>query len=72
MGRIAVQRHGGIVSALRHETVSWNTAPPDGAVNIALYDGHVELSKLPNLWLYAWHVNWGQRFAPTIGLPKPY
>jgi prepilin-type N-terminal cleavage/methylation domain-containing protein/prepilin-type processing-associated H-X9-DG protein len=72
MGRLAVQRHGGIISASRRDTASWNTTPPDGAVNVALYDGHVELSKLPNLWLYTWHVNWGQKFAPAIGSPKPY
>jgi hypothetical protein len=22
------------------------------------HDGHVELSKLPNLWNYYWHLNW--------------
>ena len=72
MGRMAIQRHGGIASASRNDAISWNTLPPDGAVNVGLYDGHVELSKLPNLWQYTWHVNWGQKFAPTIGLPKPY
>jgi prepilin-type N-terminal cleavage/methylation domain-containing protein/prepilin-type processing-associated H-X9-DG protein len=72
MGRMAIQRHGGIASVSRNDTTSWSTAPPGGAVNVGLYDGHVELSKLPNLWQYTWHVNWGQKFAPTIGLPKPY
>ena len=23
-----------------------------------LADGHVELSKLPNLWNYYWHLDW--------------
>jgi prepilin-type N-terminal cleavage/methylation domain-containing protein len=72
MGRMAVQRHGGITSASRSDTASWNTSPPPGAINVGLYDGHVELSKLPNLWLYAWHANWGQKFSPTIGSPKGY
>jgi prepilin-type processing-associated H-X9-DG protein len=49
----------------------WNAvnAPPPGGVNIGLYDGHVELSKLPNLWTYQWHRYWD----PTkiaIGRPQ--
>jgi prepilin-type N-terminal cleavage/methylation domain-containing protein len=72
MGRIAVQRHGGIVSASRHDLTSWSIVPPDGAVDLGLYDGHAEVSKLPNLWNYTWHANWGQKLAPAIGLPKLY
>jgi prepilin-type N-terminal cleavage/methylation domain-containing protein len=71
MGRVAVQRH--VVSvASRHDTVSWNTSPPIGGVNLGLYDGHAELSRLPNLWNYSWHANWGQIKTPVIGYPAPY
>jgi prepilin-type N-terminal cleavage/methylation domain-containing protein len=72
MGRIAVQRHGGVSGAARHYTANWNSSPPPGAVNITLFDGHAELSKLPNLWSYQWHPNWGQKISPSIGLPQPY
>lgn len=73
MGRIAIPRHGGPGpgAAPRNYTANWNTSPPGGAVNIALFDGHVELSKLPNLWSYNWHNNWGQTLKPSIGLPIP-
>lgn len=72
MGRMAVQRHGGITPFARNDTTSWSVAPPDGTANVGLYDGHVEPSKLPNLWNYAWHVDWEKKFAPTIGSPKAY
>jgi prepilin-type N-terminal cleavage/methylation domain-containing protein/prepilin-type processing-associated H-X9-DG protein len=72
MGRIAVQRHGGISTVARNDTTSWSISTPGGAVNVGLYDGHVETSKLPNLWQYTWHANWGQKFSPSIGSPKPY
>ncbi len=31
---------------------------PKGSVNVGCFDGHVELSKLPNLWTFYWHRNW--------------
>lgn len=34
------------------------TAMLPGAVNLALWDGHVETVKLQNLWRYYWHQNW--------------
>jgi prepilin-type N-terminal cleavage/methylation domain-containing protein len=72
MGRMAIQRHGGVISASHNYTANWNTSPPKGSVNVTAYDGHVELSKLANLWSYQWHVNWGQSVAPLIGLPAAY
>ena len=61
MGRITIQRHGGSTAASPTIfTSDWNISPPPGAVNIDLFDGHVESSKLPNLWSYAWHKNWGK------------
>ena len=72
MGRIAIQRHGGVLGVSRNYSASWNTSPPKGSVNVAAYDGHVELSKLANLWSYYWHVDWGQSVAPSIGTPSAY
>jgi prepilin-type processing-associated H-X9-DG protein len=72
MGRIAIQRHGGVLGATHSYTANWNTSPPKGSVNVAAYDGHVELSRLANLWNYNWHVNWGQSVTPLIGMPAAY
>ena len=72
MGRVAIQRHGSLSGASRQYTANWMTSPPPGAVNITTFDGHAELCKLPNLWSYQWHQNWGQKFTPAIGTPKAY
>ena len=71
MGRIAVQRHGA-GAASRNYPANWAGSPPGGGVDVGLTDGHVEYSKLPNLWFYNWHKNWGQPTAPVIGSPKAY
>jgi prepilin-type N-terminal cleavage/methylation domain-containing protein len=71
MGRIAVARHGG-GTASRNYTSNWNSSPPNGAVNVGLSDGHVELSRLPGLWSYNWHRSWGQPNISVIGPPKNY
>jgi prepilin-type N-terminal cleavage/methylation domain-containing protein/prepilin-type processing-associated H-X9-DG protein len=62
VGRMAIQRHanGAPGGASRSYMANWNTSPPRGGVNVALYDGHAELSKLPNLWSYNWHKDWGK------------
>jgi prepilin-type processing-associated H-X9-DG protein len=72
MGRVAIQRHGGVTAASRSYTANWNTAPPPGAVNVTMFDGHAELSKLPNLWSFNWHRAWGQKYIPLIGTPASY
>jgi prepilin-type N-terminal cleavage/methylation domain-containing protein/prepilin-type processing-associated H-X9-DG protein len=72
MGRVAIQRHGGVTAASRSYKSSWTSSPPPGAVNIGLYDGHVEPTKLPNLWSYTWHRAWGQKWTPSIGFPTTY
>ena len=72
MGRITLQRHGfNAGAASRNYTSSWTTSPPAGGVDLTFADGHVEYSKLPNLYNYNWHRNWNQ--APNnvaIGTPK--
>ena len=72
MGRFAIQRHGGVSSASHSYTANWNTSSPGGGINVGAYDGHAEFSKLPNLWNYTWHVNWGQTVAAKIGTPAAY
>jgi hypothetical protein len=72
MGRVAIQRHGSITSSSQSYKASWKTSPPSGAVNVTAYDGHAELTKLPKLWTWDWHRNWGQNQTPDIGLPVPY
>jgi prepilin-type N-terminal cleavage/methylation domain-containing protein/prepilin-type processing-associated H-X9-DG protein len=73
MGRVTIQRHVVNASAAeRNHTASWSSSPPKGAVNAALFDGHVELSKLPNLYNYYWHRNWGQLVNAAPGSPQAY
>ncbi len=68
MARIAISRHGNATAGAHY---SWTTATqiPAGSVNIGLFDGHVESSKLPNLWQYTWHRNWGVATKPAVGTP---
>jgi prepilin-type N-terminal cleavage/methylation domain-containing protein len=74
MGRMTIARHGGAApqAAPRKYPANWNTSPPNSGVDLAAYDGHVELAKLPHLWTYTWHNNWGQTIKPAIGPPQPY
>jgi prepilin-type N-terminal cleavage/methylation domain-containing protein/prepilin-type processing-associated H-X9-DG protein len=67
MGRTCVARHS-VKPGLK---ISWTTATqtPKGGVNVGLFDGHVELSRLPNLWNYTWHYNWDQSKV-RIGTPQ--
>lgn len=74
IGRMALPRHGVAApgGASRNYTANWNTSPPRGGVNVALYDGHAEFSKLPDLWFYTWHRGWGETTKINIPLPLPY
>jgi prepilin-type N-terminal cleavage/methylation domain-containing protein/prepilin-type processing-associated H-X9-DG protein len=71
MGRVTILRHGGKPAS---GPTTINTAaqlPKKGGVNVSFADGHAELAKLPNLWTYAWHQNWGASGNPVIGTPQP-
>jgi prepilin-type N-terminal cleavage/methylation domain-containing protein/prepilin-type processing-associated H-X9-DG protein len=59
MGRFTIQRHAFNPGAAEqnHNTV-YQTSPPKGAINVALADGHVELTFLPDLYNYYWHRSW--------------
>ncbi|HEU5397559.1 MAG TPA: prepilin-type N-terminal cleavage/methylation domain-containing protein [Verrucomicrobiae bacterium] len=72
MGRMAIQRHGDVNSASRNYTASWQTAPPPGAVNVTMWDGHAKLTRLPELWNLDWHKDWGQTVPPKAGFAVPY
>ena len=70
MGRFTIQRHGyDPLHAERNHNTAWTAASPRGGVNIGLADGHVEFSRLQNLWGYQWHRNWGQTIKVTIPPP---
>ena len=50
---VAIPRHGKRPSPI---PTNWPaTLPLPGAVNVSMFDGHVELVKLDNLWQLYWH-----------------
>ncbi len=57
IGRLTIPRHGGAVAARAPREFDATEVLP-GSVNIACFDGHVELSKLENLWNYYWNRKW--------------
>jgi prepilin-type N-terminal cleavage/methylation domain-containing protein/prepilin-type processing-associated H-X9-DG protein len=53
MGIVTIPRHGRSPSP---PSTSWpSNQPLPGAVNVSMFDGHVELVKLDNLWQLYWH-----------------
>lgn len=63
MGRLLIDRHGGLPPRQAPTDVPVNTTLP-GAVNVGMFDGHVETAPLRGLWLYYWHLNWQQVSNP--------
>ena len=57
MGRFAIARHGGVNPSSAPRNMPGGQPLP-GAINIGLFDGHVELVKLDQLWTYDWHRDW--------------
>ncbi|HXT12915.1 MAG TPA: type II secretion system protein [Candidatus Angelobacter sp.] len=57
LGRMIIARHGSL-SARRVPTDFDTEQRLPGAINIACFDGHVELAKLETLWNYCWNRNW--------------
>ncbi|HEY1788045.1 MAG TPA: prepilin-type N-terminal cleavage/methylation domain-containing protein [Verrucomicrobiae bacterium] len=70
MGRLTIQRHGGVRpgAASRNNTTAWQFGPPKGLLDIGLGDGHVESTRLINLWNYNWHKSWNFSIAKP-GIP---
>ncbi|HTB82310.1 MAG TPA: prepilin-type N-terminal cleavage/methylation domain-containing protein [Candidatus Sulfotelmatobacter sp.] len=71
MARVCLARHGN-ANPGSHNTWTSATQIPPGAINVGMFDGHVETSKLPNLWNLTWHNNWGQPPNPAIQIGTPY
>jgi prepilin-type N-terminal cleavage/methylation domain-containing protein/prepilin-type processing-associated H-X9-DG protein len=69
MGRYAISRHGNAITGKHYNWLSAGQNPA-GSVNVGFFDGHAEGSKLPNLWNYTWHRDWGQPTPPVIGTPN--
>lgn len=62
MNVATIARHG-LAPGSNYSNVNTGSPLP-GKVNVGLTDGHVEVSKLDNLWFYTWNVNYtspGQR-----------
>jgi prepilin-type N-terminal cleavage/methylation domain-containing protein/prepilin-type processing-associated H-X9-DG protein len=57
MSRVTIARHWGKPASAAPATVPPGS-PLVGGVNLGMADGHVESSKLENLWSYNWHLNW--------------
>jgi prepilin-type processing-associated H-X9-DG protein len=57
LGRCTIARHGGRTPASAPRNFP-PSQPLPGAIQIAMFDGHVELVKLENLWNYEWHLSW--------------
>jgi prepilin-type N-terminal cleavage/methylation domain-containing protein/prepilin-type processing-associated H-X9-DG protein len=65
MNRILIDRHGGISPGKAPRSVPNGSLLP-GAINIGMFDGHVESVRLQDLWLYTWHLNWQPRSNPWV------
>jgi len=56
IGRLTIPRHS---FPPRKAPTQFDTEQRmPGAINVGCFDGHVDLSKLENLWGYYWHRNW--------------
>jgi len=63
MGRILLDRHGGIPPAKAPTAVPYPSSLP-GAENLGFFDGHAESVPMQNLWLYYWHLHWNPKANP--------
>jgi prepilin-type N-terminal cleavage/methylation domain-containing protein len=57
IGRITIPRHGGFRAQNAPRNFDITQKMP-GGINLFCYDGHVEPSKLENLWNYYWNRDW--------------
>jgi len=65
MGRVIIDRHGGIAPRRAPTSAKVDSRLP-GAINIGMFDAHVESVPLQNLWLYTWHLNWEPSSSPWL------
>jgi prepilin-type N-terminal cleavage/methylation domain-containing protein len=64
INRATIARHWGKPASAAPTVVPPGTSLT-GGIDLGLADGHVESSKLDNLWSYNWHLNW------KIPSPRP-
>ena len=57
LGRMLIARHGSLPAARAPTNFDTEQRLP-GAINLACFDGHVEFTKLENLWNYYWNRTW--------------
>jgi prepilin-type N-terminal cleavage/methylation domain-containing protein len=65
MRRCTIPRHGGFNPARAPRDFDPSQRMP-GAINLSMTDGHVELSRLENLWNCYWHYDW----TPPVARPR--
>jgi prepilin-type processing-associated H-X9-DG protein len=64
IGWFTIARHGSRPASAAPRSVDISKPLP-GMINVALYDGHVEKTKLENLWNYYWNATW------VVASPRP-
>ncbi len=68
MERCTIWRHGGGKTATAptgvQHTLFGSVLPSAAAINIGFEDGHVQQTKLNDLWTLSWHNNWKPRIQP--------
>ena len=57
MSALTIARHGGRAASAAPRTANIRQRLP-GAIDIALFDAHVEKAPLENLWNYYWNATW--------------
>ena len=57
MARCFIQRHGQLPPLNAPKSVSHSIKPMAGGINVSLADGHVQYTRLDDLWLYYWNKN---------------
>jgi prepilin-type processing-associated H-X9-DG protein len=57
IGRMTIPRHGNGSAAKAPRNFNPKERLP-GSINLAFFDGHVESSKLENLWNFYWNKTW--------------
>jgi len=69
MPRVCVARHSSKPATAYNVTMKVGPANLPGMIVGGMYDNHVELMKLQNLWTYWWHPNWNAPANPPIIAP---
>lgn len=57
LGRMIIARHGDFAAGKAPTKIDTEQKLP-GAINVACFDGHVELTQLEDMWKYYWNRNW--------------